>query len=182
MNTRKDVFLKGSKVCLRPYIEKDIEQWYRWFNDELITYWMDKRRFPNTRKKQYEYLENISKSVNDLQLAIVTNDKEDLIGTVGLHDINYINRTADISVIIGEKQYSGKGIGKEAVGLLVEHAFTELNLNKITAGAIEANKASCGLFKSLGFKKEGLLRGQVYLHGDYKNVVKFGLLSKERKK
>ncbi len=182
MKTRKDVFLEGPKVCLRPYIEEDVKQWYGWFNDELVTYWMDKRRFPNTHKKQSEYLENISKSANDLQLAIVAKNKEKLIGTVGLHDIDYINRAADISVIIGEKQYLGKGIGKEAVSLLIDHAFTTLNLNKITAGAIEANKASCGLFKSLGFKKEGLLRGQIYLHGDYRNVVKFGLLSKEYKK
>lgn len=178
MKTAEDFFLEGRKVYLRQYKELDIKYWYRWFNDADVTKHMDQGRFPNTYSKQSEYLKKMLASSGDLQLAIVYKNGNRLVGTVGLHSIDYINRNADISIIIGDKKYWGKKIGKEAVYLLVRHAFNSLNLHKLTAGMVENNKASYKLFASLGFKKEGLLKDQVYLYGNYMNVIRLGLLKK----
>lgn len=181
MKKSKNFFLEGKKVILRPYVKTDIQRWYEWFNDEKVTYYMDQRRFPNTYEKQSRYLKKMFNNSSDLQLAIVYKKDNQLIGTVGLHQIDYINGNADISVIIGERKYWKKGLGSEAVCLMVRHAFGSLNLNKLTAGMAEENKYSYLLFVAIGFKKEGLLREQIYLHGKYRNTIRLGLLRKEFK-
>ena len=169
-------FLNGKKICLRQYSSRDVDLWYNWFNDAEVVKLMDQRRWPNTKEKQKRYLERMAQSTHDMQLAIVHKTNNKLIGTVGLHGIDPINRNADISVIIGDKKYWGKGLAKEAVGLLIRHAFDMLNVHKLTAGFIVGNKASQKLFESFGFKKEALLRQQVYLRGVYHDVIKMGLL------
>lgn len=176
MNT---VFLKGRRVYLRPVREADAGQWYKWFNDEAVTFYMDKHRFPNTVEKQLEYFRQISKSTSDIQLAVIYAKKDELIGTVGLHQIDYINSNADISVVIGEKRYWRRGLGREAVSLVVRHAFNNLNLHKLTAGMSADNLGSFRLFQSLGFKKEALLREQLFLRGEYKDIIRLGLLKKD---
>lgn len=176
MGGSKISFMDGNKVCLRQYEAKDIDIWYNWFNDAEVVRLMDQRRWPNTKEKQKRYLEAMTVSRSDMQLAIINKANDCLVGTVGLHGIDPINRNADISVIIGDKKYWGKGLAKEAVGLLVHHSFEMLNLHKLTAGFIDGNAASQKLFESFGFKKEALLRQHVYLQGVYHNVIKMGLL------
>ncbi|MEW5767122.1 MAG: GNAT family protein [bacterium] len=171
----KGCFIEGEKIYLRPFNESDIEIWYQWFNNEEVTYHMDKRRFPNTPEKQLKFMKGINASPSDIQLAIVHKKDDELIGTVGLHLIDFINRNADISIVIGEKKYWKKGIGKEACNLVIDHAFNMLNLHKLTAGMVEENMASYNLFVSLGFEKEGVYKEQVFLHGKYRNIVKLGL-------
>lgn len=175
----KGCFIKGEKIYLRPFNEGDVEKWYQWFNDEEVTHYMDKRRFPNTPEKQLEFMKQINASTADIQLAIVHQKDDELIGTVGLHQIDFINRNADISIVIGEKKYWKKGFGKEAGALIIDHAFNMLNLHKLTAGMVEENMASYNLFVSLGFEKEGVYKEQVFLHGKYRNIVKLGLPKKE---
>jgi RimJ/RimL family protein N-acetyltransferase len=173
-----DCFLKGKRIYLRPYTKEDIGIWYKWFNDEEVTRHMDQRRSVNTHKKQAFYLKKMFTSPSDLQLAMVYKDNDCLIGTVGLHSIDRHNGNADVSIIIGDKSYWYQKLGKEAVLLLIEHAFCGMNLHKLTAGMIEENRASYRLFSSLGFKQEGLLREQVCLKGKYRNILRLGLLRK----
>ena len=179
MGGSKIGFIDGNKICLRQYEAKDIDIWYNWFNDAEIVRLMDQRRWPNTKEKQKRYLEAMTVSRSDMQLAIINKANDRLVGTVGLHGIDPINRNADISVIIGDKKYWGKGLAKDAVGLLVHHAFAMLNLHKLTAGFVDGNTASQRLFESVGFKKEALLREQVYLGGKYCDIIRMGLLKKD---
>lgn len=179
MAASKINFINGKKICLRQYEAKDIDVWFNWFNDAEVVRFMDQRRWPNTKEKQKRYLEAMSSSRSDMQLAIIYRPSGKLIGTVGLHGIDPVNRNADISVIIGDRKYWGKGLAKEAVGLLIDHAFRMLNLHKLTAGFVNGNTASQRLFDSFGFKKEALLRAQVYLDGKYQDIIRMGLLKKD---
>lgn len=171
--------MDGKKICLRQYDAKDVDIWYNWFNDAKVVGLMDQRRWPNTKEKQKRYLESMTLSRIDMQLAIILKSSGLLIGTVGLHGMDTINRNADISILIGNRKYWGKGLAKEAVGLLIRHAFDMLNLHKLTAGFVEGNTASQRLFESFGFENEALLREQVYLAGKYHNIIRMGLLRKD---
>jgi len=174
----KDCFLEGKNIYLRQAEPADVKKWYKWFNNKKITSFMDQGRYPNTYEKQLIYLKRIYLSNTDIQLAIVEKKSDDLVGTIGLHQIDLINRNADLSIVVGETKFFGQGIGKEAVSLLMAHAFNTLNLHKLTAGMCEENKASVGLFVSLGFKREALLWDQIYLAGRYRNIIKLGLINK----
>ena len=171
--------IKGKNIILRPFDQSDITKWYRWFNNPNVIYYMDRCVSRNTPAKQLAYLKGMDKSKTDIQLAIVLKNNNELIGTIGLHQIDRRNRNADISILIGETKYWGKGLGKEIVCYLIKYAFDVIGLNKLTAGMAEDNKGSYNLFASLGFKKEGILRKQLFKRGNYINVIKQGLLREE---
>lgn len=175
----KKSFLIGKKIYLRIHDENDIPIWSQWFNDQEITRFLVHGCFPNTEKQQKDFFKNMYKTKTDFQLAIVDKKTERLIGTIGLHKIDLLNRNADVSIVIGNKKYWKKKIGKEAVALILCHAFNKLNLHKITAGMVEENIASYSLFKSLGFKQEARLREQNFTNGKYQDVIRIGILKSE---
>ncbi len=175
----KKAFLTGSRVYLRAFNEKDIDIWHSWFNDKAITRYSYHGTFPSTPDNQKMILEQITKTHSNLQLAIVLKKEDNLIGTIGLHKIDYIHQHGDISIVIGDKKCWGKGYAKEAVSLIVGHAFKKLNLHHITAGMAIDNIASFEVFKSTGFKKEGCLRKHKYIEGAFQDVVIMGILKDE---
>ena len=75
-----------------------------------------------------------------------------LAGTIGIKDIDYVNKKADIGYWIG-KQYQGKGIATECVKLVVNYAFNELKLEEILAYVFPDNNSSIRVLKKNGFEK-----------------------------
>lgn len=172
-------FLEGENICLRTLLRSDIPIWFDWFNDPSVTEHMNKGIFPNTELYQEEYFENISKSKYDLQLAIVLKNNGLLIGIVGIHKIDWVHRRGDVSIVIGDKKYWGKGIAKEAVSLIVKHAFTKMNLHKLTAGMSSLNLASRKCFEDNGFILEGTRRKHIFYKGSYVDELIVGILREE---
>lgn len=173
---------ESERIQLRPFIREDVPTWFQWFNDREVTLQMNKGAFPNTELAQEHFLEALVKSKNDIQLAIVSRKNNDLIGAIGIHKIDWIHRHADISIIIGNKKYWGQGIATEAIGAIVGHAFTKLNLNKLTAGTWANNVGSRGAFEKNGFVHEGILRHQFFFQDGYVDQICLGLLSEDWKK
>ena len=75
-----------------------------------------------------------------------------LAGTIGIKDIDYVNKKADIGYWIG-KQYQGKGIATECVKLIVNYVFDELKLEEILAYVFPDNNSSIRVLKKNGFEK-----------------------------
>ena len=75
-----------------------------------------------------------------------------LVGTIGIKDIDYVNKKADIGYWIG-KQYQGKGIATECVRLIVNYAFDELKLKEISAYVFPDNSPSIRVLENNGFIK-----------------------------
>lgn len=73
----------------------------------------------------------------------------------------------------------GEGYGSEAVALLVEHAFRTYDAPAVGAGAYAFNDASRGLLESLGFVEEGRRRNYMFVDGEYRDMVQYGLLRSE---
>jgi len=174
-----NAFITGEKIYLRPFCEDDINKWYLWFNDEEVTKYSYHGVFPATYHTQKEFFCKLYSDKTNLQLAIVTKKNNILIGTVGLHQINFLHQRADISIIIGEKNYWNKGYATDAVKILIKHGFNKMNLHRITAGVVEENIASLNLFLKLGFKKEGILREHKFANNKFSNVIQLGLIKKE---
>jgi len=177
-----EVFLSGGFIILKVLTEVDVasSDWYGWFNDIDTTAHMQKHYYPNTRTKQVNYLRSLDEDDSTLQLGIVPTGGSMLIGVIGLHIIDYINRTTDISMVIGDKRYRHLIYAQEAMQLMIEHAFFTLNLNRITGGYVEDLK-DWGLFlkRRFGFKGEGISRQQVFKNGVYIDTHRIGLLREE---
>ena len=87
-----------------------------------------------------------------------------------------------ILLLLGDGASQGKGYGGQAIAIIVEHAFTKLNLHKLTSGMWAKNQASEAIFKSNGFIKEGHRKEQFLYRGEYVDELNYGLLRSQWKK
>ena len=174
-------FLEGKSVGLRAFSKQDLPVWYTWFNDPDITEYMNKGIFPNSIEEQENFYKTLAQSQTDIQFAIVTKANNTLVGAVGIHQIAWIHRYADISIVIGDKSAWGKGLATEAIGLVVNHAFLKTNLRRLTAGTLVKNTATIKCFEKNGFIREGTQRKHLFSNGEYEDIVLFGLLRNEWK-
>ncbi len=173
-------FLWSEKLYLRPLEDSDLnEEYVQWLNDPEVTRYLGVGRFPQTQASIRQYLERFQDSTTDLILAIVDRKSNQHIGNITLNRISWIDRTADTGLMIGRRQFWGKGYAFEAWGLLIEHAFQTLGLRKIVAGAMVEHAASIAVLKRLGFQVEGVLRGQYFIDGEYRDAVRMGLFKEE---
>lgn len=174
------VFIEGDNIYLRILCSDDINRNYiHWFEDKEVCRMNSHYRFPYSEERIKEYIDSVNSSDKQLVLAIIDKKTNSHIGNVSLQNINYINRSAEFAIIIGEKDYWGKGMGEKCAQLIISHGFIELNLNRIYCGTLEKNKGMITLAEKIGFKKEGVRRKAEFKSGIYLDIIEFGLLKDE---
>lgn len=172
------IFLKGKKVILRPIREStDLEACLRWMNDPEVRIFI-KRYSPATIQDEKEWFERLNKNPNDIVLGIETLEGK-LIGIMGLHRINWKDRTATTGAVIGEKEYWGKGYGTDAKMILLDYAFNTLNLRKIKSDAWSYNKRSIAYSLHCGYKLEATLKKERFVNGRYWDKVLLAVFRKD---
>jgi len=81
--------------------------------------------------------------------------------------------------VIGDKSQWGKGYATEAMELIIEYGFNQLNLNMIYLGVVQFNERAAALYKRVGFVEEGRLRQRVYRDGSYHDELSMSMLRTE---
>lgn len=133
-------FLIGDKIYLRGLEIKDLESNYiQWLNDEEVCKYNSHHVFPYYRENAEQYIKDTFNSRKALVLGIILIDNDLHIGNIALQDINYINRSAEFAILMGDKDYWGKGYSKEAAFLIIQHGFMALNLHRIYCGTSSDN-------------------------------------------
>ncbi|MCI0709573.1 MAG: GNAT family N-acetyltransferase [Chloroflexi bacterium] len=89
------------------------------------------------------------------------------------------NRAASIGIGIAEPAYREKGYGTEAMRLMLDYGFNELNLNRVELTVSSFNPRAIHVYKKVGFKEEGILRQCDYNDGQYYDVLVMSLLREE---
>lgn len=173
-------FLVGKKIYLRGLEKDDLSgNMFQWANDPEVTYYMFMGAMPNSMELLEEEYEQLVKGKNDVVFAIVDKETDIHIGNVGLYVINWISRSAEFRIIIGEKEYWNKGHGTEATQLAVQYGFERLNLNKVWLGVNAEHKGAIKSYENVGFVREGILRQEIYHNGRYYDAVRMSILRDE---
>ncbi|WP_435152682.1 GNAT family N-acetyltransferase [Haladaptatus sp. DFWS20] len=73
----------------------------------------------------------------------------------------------------------GQGYGTEAVSIVIDYAFRTYDTPAIGAEAFDFNDASRGLLESLGFAEEGRRRKYMFIDGEHRDMIQYGLLREE---
>jgi RimJ/RimL family protein N-acetyltransferase len=176
----KDAFLVGERLYLRPLSEADVgEEYVGWLNDPEVTRFLETGRWPADAESVRAWVRRFVGSRTDLAFSIIDRSSEVHVGNVTLNHIHPIHRTADTGLMLGRKNFWGKGYAREAWSLVIDHGFRRLNLHKIGAGVVAGNDASLAVLRSLGFQVEGTLRQQHWVDGQYRDAVRLGLLDGE---
>ena len=174
--------LHGKLVNLRPYEMSDLDDIMEWINDSEIRPFL-MMVLPISRIQEIEFLQQrLCKPTNeDIILAIETKDGI-YLGGIGLHRINYFDCHAEVGIVIGKKEYRGKGYGTDAMLTVLNYAFNQLNLHKVYLHVYSFNKRGIRSYEKCGFKREGLLKEHVFKKGKYHDVLRMGILKKEFRK
>lgn len=176
-------FLVGKNIYLREIEQADLNDNYQqWFNDEEVCFLNSHHRFPNYRQDMESYYNEVIKGRNNLILAIIAKDTDLHIGNVSLQNIDFLNQNAELAIILGNKNYWSKGIGKEACQLIISHGFNNLNLRRIYFGTSAENVGMQKIGEGFGFKKEGIARSAMFKNGKWQDIYNFGLLKDELQK
>ena len=172
--------LVGDTIYLSPRNSEDVETFTKWLNDFQVTDGLGRSGLMVTLNGEKQYLENVHDNDNTrYYFVIVTLENDEMIGTVSLENINYINRSAKLGIFIGEEKHRGKGIGKEAIQLILDYGFHYLNLNSIQLSVFAFNERAIACYKKCGFKEVGRLREAYYLNGKYYDKILMDILKSE---
>jgi RimJ/RimL family protein N-acetyltransferase len=171
--------IEGQKIMLRDMEKRDVALKVKWFNDPDVnkTLLVEEKL---ELDKSIEWFERTRNDASRRDFVIETAEGKP-IGIIALVHISDAHKTAEIYIVIGEKDYWGKGVMLEAESLLIGWAFNFLKLEKIWADVYPNNIASIVTMKKLGFQIEGTLRREKKIRGLRIDVIRVGLLREEFK-
>ncbi|KPK78105.1 MAG: hypothetical protein AMJ79_00865 [Phycisphaerae bacterium SM23_30] len=170
--------LVSDNILLRPLEVDDLANRVKWQNDPDINATLIVHEV-FTLEKTRQWFEKAQEDATRLDLTIVSREEKRLIGFAGFRKINRHNRSACIYILIGEKEFWGKGIMYEAELSLMEYGFRTINLHKIWGDVLEHNIASYITMKKIGFQREGVLRDEYYKDGKYISVYRLSMLQED---
>ncbi len=180
--TEQTAFLRGDSIYLRPLERGDLNETYlRWLNDSEVTRYLEVGAFPTTMQDLECFYQGATGSRNEVIFAIIDSKSHRHIGNAKLGPINWVHRRAMFGIMIGEKEFWAKGVGKEVTRLMVEYGFFRLNLNRINLGVLAEHEAAVRCYEAVGFKTEGRFREEMFVEGTYKDRLWMGLLRSEYK-
>lgn len=125
------------------YSKEDIKEWIRFHNDA-------------SNECLYLIQEMISSNV---------------IGHVGLYNIDHRVGKAEFAILIADKSSRGKGYGQMCTEFMLDFGFNQLHLNRIELSLLSTNTVAYNLYLKMGFIKEGLLKQAQFKDGNYIDVI-----------
>lgn len=168
-----NTFLIGKKTTLRPVALDDVPLLTEWLNDPKTREYL-LRRFPLSAIDEKAYVEKMSSlsgTPSNIMMVIESKDNGQAIGTMGLHNINWIDRNAVTGTVIGEEEYRGKGYASDAKMTLLQYAFESLGLHKIISHAFAENVKSIEYSKRCGYEVEAILKEENFRNGKWEDIV-----------
>lgn len=173
-----NIVIVSERLLLTLLIRGDAEDVLDWINNGEVVknFQFFTRGF--SFYDEVRYIEKMMNSPSDLLLGIITEEGE-LIGTCGLHEIDFNNSTARLGVIIGKKEYWGQGYAREATRVLLNWAFSEMGLHKIYLNVFTTNTKAFNLYSGVGFLEEGTLRSEYKIRGGYVDMLRMAILKEE---
>jgi len=175
-----NIELNGARLDLIPLYEHKISYclWRDWLTDPKVNRYMMSGLERPSRLDLIEYGEE-GICLGIFLHPIYKSKNDGWIGNIRLHQINKEQRTAELGIMIGDKERWGQGYATEACTLLLSHAFGKMNLHRVGIGVVCKNQGGLALWTKLGFREEGRLREAFWVDGKACDVIRMGLLQRE---
>lgn len=174
--------LETDLLRLRAMEPEDLPFFVRWLNDEVVSMYLGRVSIPMSLKQEEAWFEAmLQKPSREQPLCIEIKEEETwkLIGNTAFFDFDDISRVAEVGILIGDRNYLGKGWGTKAMKMMLQFGFERLNLNRVRLRVVEENQRAFTSYLKSGFVHEGLLRQEIYSNGKYHNMIVMGILKEE---
>lgn len=172
------VTLKGKHIYLRALEPDDLSFLDAVENDEEI--WKISNTIsPYSKYLLSKYIEQSDKDIFEVkQLRLVISSYESKpLGFIDIFDCDFLHRRAGIGILIKSEKDRQKGLGGEALDLLINYCFSKLGFHQLYCNISEENTPSIKLFESKGFKQIGLKKDWNYIDGSFKSEYLYQLIN-----
>jgi [ribosomal protein S5]-alanine N-acetyltransferase len=173
--------LAGTAVRLRPPRPEDLEGIFAWYNAPEIVAPYD-RFSTDTFDAFAAAVASAPEDPGSLapRYVIETVAGGDVVGVVGHYRAHPVLEYLDVWYVVGKPEARGKGLGREAVGLLVDHLLRTGPCERVGATCDVENVPSYRLLEAVGLRREGTLRSALFHHGRWHDVYVYGITRSER--
>ncbi|RXJ04245.1 N-acetyltransferase [Anaerobacillus alkaliphilus] len=171
-------YLESERIYLRPFKKEDFQT----IHDALLN--PEFRKLTGTQTYlSMEKIENAYESFkNDrsrLDFVIALKETDEAIGDLALNELDHLNNNGNVRIALYKEEHYGKGLGPEALNLVLEYGFEVLNLYRIGLNVYEYNARAIKSYEKLGFVKEGVLRSELLFNGTYYDNYMMSVLRHE---
>ena len=174
--------MDGKLVRLRAYEKSDLDSIMKWINDEEVTDFLagGMLTYPVSSIIEEKYIEGAAKSSDTNKTFVIEAIAErKYIGAITFHAINWLNRSAGLGIVIGDKSYWGHGYGTDAMRVMMRMGFDKMNLHRLWLHVYDYNQRAIASYDKCGFKREGVLRQDRFYRGRYHDTIVMSILADE---
>lgn len=167
----------GERIFLSPINLDDAELYTKWLNDSSVSNNLGNYRNLISFYSEQKILETMTTDGHNY--AIVSVEKEELLGNISFLDIDHLSRRATLGLFIGEAEHRGKGYGAEAIRILLEYGFRGLNFHNVMLQVHSDNEMAMACYKKVGFREFGRRHEAQYKNGNYVDIVHMEILESD---
>src|SRR6056297_879284 len=167
----KIVFYSGKKLdfCVLDK-ERHLANCLKWINSQEINKFLLAGYFPLSPAEEEKWFDNHGQDNKNIVFALETKENKHN-GNIGLHKIDWIAGTAEMGIVIGEKEEWRKGYGSSAEAMMLTYAFRQINLRKVYGKIMAPNTASLKAAQKNGAQEEGRLKKHLFCDGAFQDVI-----------
>ncbi|WP_206459159.1 GNAT family N-acetyltransferase [Anaerovorax sp. IOR16] len=171
--------MQSNHLLIRPSTFEDCTLFAKWEAQPYIIEFFTISQGRDYNEIAQEFVKRTLDS-SMLQLTIVMKDEDKPIGRVFISRLDQHADSLDITrIYIGEDSYRGKGLGEEALRLLLEYCFIYLHMERVTLDHVPENRRAANLYLKLGFQYEGIARHAGKKDGKYVDLHLMSMLRSE---
>lgn len=164
---------------MRRHQRRNYPLYARWYGDEEIWRLSSWTSAPMRRSVVERLFESREASETDDSFAIHRTGEEKPLGVVSFMNISEAHSSAELSVILGNQEDRERGLGTEAIRVLLRYGFEELGLHRVGLSVFEFNATARSAYEKLGFREEGRLRQAVRRDETFHDAILMSVLASE---
>ena len=172
---RKEI--KGKSVILREQKEEDAKYFAHWFNKPEVMFQCGFEK-PTDEEEERKRI-TVAHRSDDSVWYTITDLKGNIIGETGLLRMFPAWHQTDLTIIIPDPKNQRKGYGTEAIRIMLDMAFKELSMHRVSIGVVALNTNALNFYKRIGFKQEGILEEAYYYNNEYSDFIMLRILRQE---
>lgn len=168
--------LLGETILLREIQLTDAtERYLSWMNDPELTKFLEARFLHHTLESLERFVREQMRDPVHWMFAICGLETGEHIGNIKLGPISEVHGYGDIGLLVGQREWLGKGVGTEAIRLLRDFAFYSIGMRKLTSGMYSTNLAARRAFEKCGFVVECVLKSHRRFGDEYVDALQMAL-------